>query len=273
MKRSRRNFLNLVARAAAAGWPLTVHAQQPDNQVPASIDRMLHVQAEAIAAKIGQFIAETEHQMGPMTQLPWRSSSIDDWRFNAVRLLRQVPAITEIAQLDSAGREQALVSRVAMDIIASKTDYSQHPKFAEAIASKHYYGPVYFRRQSEPYMTLAIAGAGREYGVVVAEVNLKLIQELVSSTKVGERGVAYAVDAQDQIIAHPDLSLIRRNVSSLAHVKAARAAGFAPPSAAQVTHDSNGSEVMAVPTPIARLGWLAIVELPVGEANALRRKE
>jgi len=102
-------------------------------------------------------------------------------------------------------------------------------------------------------MALAIAGAGRDYGVAVAEVNLKLIADLVSSTKVGERGVAYVVDAQDQVIAHPDLSLIRRNVSSLAHVKAARAAGSSSPSTAQVGQDSNGREVLAASTPIPRL--------------------
>jgi two-component system NtrC family sensor kinase len=116
-------------------------------------------QASATAAKITQFVEEIERQMGWMTQLPWSTGSIDEWRFDAVRLLRQVPAITEIAQLDSAGREQALVSRVAADVIGSQTDYSQHPKFVEAIAAKHYYGPLYFRRESEPYMTIAIAGA------------------------------------------------------------------------------------------------------------------
>jgi hypothetical protein len=29
------------------------------------------------------------------------------------------------------------------------------------VAKKVYYGPVYFRRESEPYMTLALAGARR----------------------------------------------------------------------------------------------------------------
>src|SRR6266705_1427506 len=85
------------------------------------------------------------------------------------------------------------------------------PSSIQRAASKRW-----FRRESEPYMTLAIAGAGREFGVVVAEVNLKLIADLVSSTKIGERGVAYVVDARDQVIAHPELSLIRRNVSTLA---------------------------------------------------------
>jgi two-component system, NtrC family, sensor kinase len=266
----RRNFIALVG-GAAVGWPLTVRAQQPDKQVPALVDRILRMQAEAIAAKIDQFVEQIERQMGWMTQLPWSTTAIDAWRFDAVRLLRQVPAITDIGQLDSAGREQALVSRIAADVIGRQTDYSQHPKFVEAMASKHYYGPLYFRRQSEPYMTIAIAGARREYGVVVAEVNLKLIWDLVSSTKVGDHGVTYVVDALDQIIAHPELSQIRRDVSALVHVKAAHCAGSSSPNTSQVTHDNSGREVLAVYAPIPRTGWLAIVELPVAEANDLRR--
>ena len=120
-------------------------------------------------------------------------------------------------------------------------------------------------------MTLSVAGARREAGVSVAEVSLKLVQDLVSSIKVGEHGVAYVVNAQGQIIAHPDLSLIRRNVSTLAHVKAGQDAKPSSPSTAQTTHDTNGREVLAVSTPIPRLDWLAVVELPVEENNKLGR--
>ena len=63
------------------------------------------------------------------------------------------------------------------------------------MAKKVYYGPVYFRRESEPYMTLALAGTRRDAGVSVAEVNLKLIWDVVSQIKVGEHGQAYVVDA------------------------------------------------------------------------------
>ena len=49
-----------------------------------------------------------------------------------------------------------------MDVVASGTDFSNDPKFMEAVARKVYYGPVYFRRESEPYMTLAIAGTRRD---------------------------------------------------------------------------------------------------------------
>ena len=102
--------------------------------------------------------------------------------------------------------------------------FRRNPKFTEAVARKVYYGPVYFRRESEPYMTLAIAGTRRDAGVSVAEVNLKLIWDVVSQIKVGERGHAYVVDAQGRLIAHPDISLVLRNtdMSRLAQVNAAR---------------------------------------------------
>ena len=80
--------------------------------------------------------------------------------------------------------------------LGSGLDLSNEPKFTEAVKNKVYYGPVYFRRESEPYMTLSLAGTRRDAGVSIAEVNLKLIWDVVSRIKVGERGQAYVVDAQ-----------------------------------------------------------------------------
>src|SRR6266576_2353795 len=161
----------------------------------ASLIRIQHEQAEAAAAKISQFIKEIESQLGWTTQLPWSAGSLENRRFDALRLLRQVPAITELAQIDSTGKERLRVSRLAMDVVDSGLDLSKDPKFTEAVASKVYYGPVYFRRESEPYMTLSLAGTRKDAGVSIAEVNLKLIWDVVSQIKVGERGHAYVVGA------------------------------------------------------------------------------
>src|SRR5712672_4732501 len=241
----------------------------------ASLIRIQREQAEAAAAKIGQFIKEIESQLGWTTQLPWSAGSIEQRRFDALRLLRQVPAITELTQLDAAGKERLRVSRLAMDVVASGGDFSNDPKFVEAAAKKVYYGPVYFRRESEPYMTLAIAGTRRDAGVSVAEVNLKLIWDVVSQIKVGERGHAYVVDAQGRLIAHPNISLVLRNtdMSKLAQVAAARAldaGGAAEP--AQVANDIRGREVLTTHAPVTPLGWLVFVELPADEAYAPLRK-
>ena len=169
------------------------------------------------------------------------------------------------------GKERLRVSRLAMDVVGSGTDYSKDPKFTEAMARKVYYGPVYFRRESEPYMTLAIAGTRRDAGVSVAEVNLKLIWDVVSQIKVGEHGNAYVVDAQGRLIAHPDISLVLRNtdMSNLAQVKSARA-GAAGESAEVVQEARNiqGREVLTASAPVPQLGWLMFVELPAEEAYA-----
>jgi signal transduction histidine kinase len=229
--------------------------------------RIQREQAEGAAEKIAHFIKEIENQIGWTTQLTWSTGTIEQRRFDGLRLLRQVPAITELAQLDPAGKEQLHVSRLAMDRGATQTDYSQDPKFTEAVAKKVYYGPVYFRRESEPYMTLSLAGTRRDAGVSVAEVNLKLIWDVVSQIKVGERGVAYVVDSDGRLIAHPDISLVLRNteMTRLAQVAAARSGQAGP---VQEAVDLRGGKVLSAYAPVPPLGWLVFVELPVEEAYA-----
>src|SRR6476660_6181987 len=222
-----------------------------------SLIRIQREQAEAAAAKIGQFIREIEAQVGWTTQLPWSAGTVEQRRFDGVRLLRQVPAITELSQLDATGHERLRVSRLAMDVVpppGSEIDYSKDPKFTEAVAHKVYYGPVYFRRESEPYMTLSLAGTRRDAGVSVAEVNLKLIWDVVSQIKVGEHGHAYVVDSQGRLIAHPDISLVLRNtdLSQLAQVQAAQArARGAPADQVQEAEEVRGRRVLTAYAPVA----------------------
>jgi signal transduction histidine kinase len=236
----------------------------------AALIRIQHEQAEAAAAKISQFIKEIESQLGWTTQLPWSAGSIEQRRFDALRLLRQVPAITELAQVDSTGKERLRVSRLAMDVVDSGLDLSKDAKFTEAVAHKVYYGPVYFRRESEPYMTLALAGTRKDAGVSIAEVNLKLIWDVVSQIKVGEHGHAYVVGAQGRLIAHPDISLVLRNtdMSKLEQVRAAQAGGDSSAESLQGALNIQGQKVLTASAPIVPLRWTMFVELPVEEAYA-----
>ncbi len=228
-----------------------------------------HEQAESAAGKISEFIKGIESQVGWTTQLPWSAETLEQRRFDALRLLRQVPAITELAQIDASGHEQLKVSRLAMDVVGSNIDMSKDPKFTEAVKNKVYYGPVYFRRGSEPYMTLSLAGTRREAGVSVAEVNLKLIWDVVSKIKVGERGDAYVVDRQGRLIAHPDISLVLRNtdMTKLAQVRAAeQARSDNAINDMQTATDIQGREVLTAFAPVEPLGWTVFVELPADEA-------
>jgi hypothetical protein len=119
-------------------------------------------------------------------------------------------------------------------------------------------------------MTLAVAGTRLDAGVSVAEVNLKLISDLMTRMKVGEHGVAYVLDGQGRVIAHPDIDQVQRDFSSLTQVQAARRAGSGPVTGAlQVARDIDGREVLAAYAPVASppLGWLVFVELPGEEAK------
>ena len=262
-------FVAVVAVALLSNGIFEVFFYYREHKV--SLIRIQHEQAEAAAAKIGQFVKEIESQLGWTTQLPWSAGSIEQRRFDALRLLRQVPAITELAQVDSTGKERLRVSRLAMDVVDSGIDLSKDPKFTEAVARKVYYGPVYFRRESEPYMTLSLAGTRKDAGVSIAEVNLKLIWDVVSQIKVGDRGHAYVVGAQGRLIAHPDISLVLRNtdMSKLVQVQAAQAGKAAgDPQSLQGTKNIQGQEVLTASAPIVPLGWTMFVELPVEEAYA-----
>ena len=259
-------FVTVVVLALVANGAFEVWFSYREHK-SALID-LQHQQAQAAADKIEEFITQIESQLGWTTQLPWADSTLDQRRFDALRLLRQVPAITELAQIDASGHEQLKVSRLTMDVVGSGIDYSDKPEFTQAVAHKVYYGPVYFRRESEPYMTLSLAGTRRETGVSIAQVNLKLIWDVISSIKVGEHGHAYVVDGDGRLIAHPDISLVLRNtdMSKLAQVKAARAGGNGED--VQEADDIGGHKVLTAYAPVNPLGWYVFVETPIEEAYA-----
>jgi signal transduction histidine kinase len=237
----------------------------------ASLIRIQREQAEAAAAKIDQFLDQIESQLGWTVQLPWTANTLEQRQTDAWRLFRQVPAITQLTQLDPSGHEQLRVSRLeAPDVLGSGKDFSNDPKFREAVANKKYYGPVYFRNNSEPYLTLSLAG-GRGAGVSIAEVNLKLIWDVISQIKIGERGQAYVVDARGRLIAHPDISLVLSNkdLTDLAQVRAALAnLSDASEPTLETAKNIRGQEVLTAHARVPSLDWLVFVEQPTGEAYA-----
>ncbi len=232
--------------------------------------RLQREKADAAAQRIDEFIGEIEKQIGWTTATQWASSPIDQRRFDYGRLQRQVPAITELIQLDGQGHEQLKVSRLAMDVVGSGADYSADPRFKEALAKKVWFGPVYFRKESEPYMTMAVAQSGRNAGVTVAEVNLKLIWDVITAIKIGKSGYAYVVDGDGRLIAHPDISRVLRNtdLSALPQVAAARSGSVATAEPAAIVRNLDGHRVLSASAPIPKLGWLVFVEQPISEALA-----
>ncbi|MFI4996624.1 MAG: GAF domain-containing protein, partial [Hyphomicrobiales bacterium] len=151
-------------------------------------------------------------------------------------------------------------------------DYSNDERFTKAIAKKTWFGPVYFRRGSEPYMTISLAHVGGKAGATIAEVNLKLIWDVVTQIKVGEAGYAFIVDEHGRLVAHPDMSLVLRETDLSRLPQVASALAEPNPGAlantAETTAALDGSSVLSAYARIPRLNWIVFVQLPTREALA-----
>ena len=265
-------FVTVVCGTMLASGLMEAYFSYQENK--ASLVRIQRERALAAASKIGRFVEEIERQISWV--LPAlggvRALNPKQWRIDFLRLLRSVPSVTELRYLDSSGKEQLQVSRFAMDVVGSGADFSQEPKFFNATENKSYCSPIYFRRESEPYMSIAIAGRRIDSGVVVAEVNLKFVWEVISQIKVGKTGRAYATDAAGNLIAHPDISLVlkKTNLSSLHHVAAAMVPsperGEDLQKKVSVSRDLKGQNVLTAYADISPLGWFVFLEQPLEEA-------
>ena len=257
----------LVSAALIVSGCLSLYFSYRENQ-----DHLVSLQQEkalAAAGRIEQYILGIEDQLGwtAMPQVAAPGNRIEQRRYEYLKLLRQVPAITEVAWIDDHGREQLRVSRLAMDVVGAGTDFSKDPGFASAKQGKTWFSPVYFRKETEPYMTISRPAGSTTGGVTLAEVNLKFVWEIVSRIRVGKAGLAYAVNAEGTLIAHPDISLVLRktDMSRLPHV---RDAIRDREEAAPVARNLGGVNVLSAHADIPRLGWTVFVELPLAEAFA-----
>jgi two-component system NtrC family sensor kinase len=223
--------------------------------------------ARGAAERVEAFLSEIESQIGWTTRAEWRRVPLEQQRYDFIRLLRQAPAITEVAYLDPSGKEQLRVSRLEPDVVASGKDFSTASRFTQALKDKTWFGPVYFRRGSEPYMTVSVAHAGRDPGVTVAEVNLKLIWDVVSAIRNGRDGYAFVTTATGRLIAHPDLSLVLRDtdLSSLPEVAGALS-GKAGAKDYEITSGLGGGLVLAAHAVVPRVDWIVFVQLSLREA-------
>jgi signal transduction histidine kinase len=242
-----------------------------------SMDQLAFQQREAAtvaALKIQTFIHDIETAMKAATkyQNTGGQEITADYEFELKKLFYLAPGITEAAVVSIDGIALAHISRSRAVAADAKRNFSGSAAFQQALHGQSYFGPVYFARESEPYMTVALPierYAGRVVGVLQTEVNLKYVWEVISAIKQGRAGYAYAVTRAGDLIAHPDMSMVlqHRKVTQLDQVKAAfePALGVARPKAVVATNLS-GDRVFSSYALIPMLDWAIIVEQPVGEA-------
>jgi signal transduction histidine kinase len=242
-----------------------------------SMEQLAFQQREAAnvaALKIQTFIHDIETAMKAATkyQNTGGQEITADYEFELKKLFYLAPAITEAAVVSVDGIALAHISRSRAVSADAERNFSGSAAFQQALHGQSYFGPVYFVRESEPYMTVALPlerYAGRVVGVLQAEVNLKYVWEVISAIKQGRAGYAYAVTHSGDLIAHPDMSVVlqHRNVAQLSQVKAAfQPASGVTQAKAVVADNLSGNKIFSSYALIPALRWAVIVEQPVGEA-------
>jgi signal transduction histidine kinase len=272
-------FVILVGGALLTSGLIEIYFSYQENKT--ALIQIQREKALAASSKIKQFIEEHERKINWVARSPWvtRAVAPNQKRIEYLRLLHQYPAVTSIRYLDPSGLEQLYVSRLGMDAVGSKADFSQDSNFLKAEPENTYFSPVHFRKGSEPYMTIAIAGPPKKtslqgssnWDVTVVEVNLKFIWDVVSRIEAGKAGRAYTVDAGGNLIAHTDLSLVlkKMNLSSLSQVAGARENSPNPgewQESVSIARDLQGQQVLTTYSAVSPPGWFVFIEQPLAEA-------
>ena len=135
-------IITLVGSMLVASGAIGIYFSWQESK--AHLDALQDEKARNAANRIEQYILDIEHQLS-WTALPRADAdgdALEQRRIEYLKLLRQAPAITEVAWIDPEGREQLRISRLAMDAIGSGTDLSQEEKFnAQSRSRQHLLRP------------------------------------------------------------------------------------------------------------------------------------
>jgi len=252
-------ILALVCGALLISGAVGLYFSYQENKVAlASVQREKAIGA---AARIEQFILQIEQQLTYAAMGQFGPGGMEQRRMEFLKLQRQVQAITDIVHIDANGRERVYESRLGMSSMDSGVDRSGEAAFKGAKPEQTWFGPVSFRKETEPYMSIAVRAKGSAGAVTVADVNLKFIWDVVTRIKIGKKGKAYVVDGSGHLVADPDIGLVLRktDLSNLPQVQWALRKD-AEESFALVARDGSGASVLTAYASIEPLGWKVFVE-------------
>jgi DNA-binding CsgD family transcriptional regulator/HAMP domain-containing protein len=235
-----------------------------------SLETLAGVRAAAAAAALDQYLTGLEQQIAWIipSAAARTSLSLESRQEGFDVLLRQAPVITEVAFVDSSGRERLRVSRYGLTSVDGGADLANDPRFIVPRSGRVYVGPVYTRNNSEPYVSLAMPEPGSAAGVIVAEINLTFVRDTIARISAGNGGYAYVVDSRGQLLAHPDRDMVLRttNLSTLPQVAAALSGDRS--TRATIGRSPDGQEVLTASSGVPGAEWYVFVEQPAGEAFA-----
>jgi HAMP domain-containing protein len=230
--------------------------------------------AAAAVLKVEQFLEQIQNGMKAATinSVVAKDGLSPEYEFELKKLLSLVPSITDVVAIDANGVPRLYVSRLRAGPWKVAEGIYNSSVFQQAKRGVSSFGPVYFKQDTEPYMTSMVPikrFAGKVIGVLQAEVNLEHIWDIIARIKVGKAGYAYIVTERGDLIAHPDFNLVLRGakMTQLQQVKAAFSTtreAYQPRE--MVARNLRGRKVFTSYHLIPGTDWALFIEQPLKEA-------
>ncbi len=268
----------LVTLALAASGLAQLWLIQRETRV--AVEAQQALEAARASARIDRFIRATSTLMGAsLAQLDsghvGGAGADAEMQAELYRLMRHSRVIEEIYWIDPQGRERVRISRMALNRVGDGEDRSQSPEFLHAQTETPWFGPVTFA-VNQPRVVMAQRGWQARSGVLAAQIALGQLRDLIDEIRFGREGIAYVVDEQGRLLAHPDFLrvLALPDWSDRAPVRAAIAqAGARAGADGLIEFDTpEGRPMVARVASLGVPGWRLITEQPRNEAYAPVRR-
>ncbi len=175
----------------------------------------------------------------------------------------QYPTISEVVIVNRDG-----IVRVARakdeTILANAFNIQAAAWFTTAIEGSSYLSDLQFSPQNIPY--LIISNPLPSGGAIGLRVAMTHFADAIAGIQYGESGTAYLVDANGQLLAHPDFALVAANTRLGSRVELVSALQR-PDSAWSGTYQNFlGRDVLGTSVPVPDTHWIVFTEVDQGEA-------
>jgi signal transduction histidine kinase/CheY-like chemotaxis protein len=231
-----------------------------------ALQNLQQTRALFAAVQIDSFLKRQQKALlGIVTKLDTMDEVETEYlRIEVIALLRYHPEISDLRWIDSGGRLRFSMSRYGIEARPVERGASDLP---HGMTSGIHVSPVYFRQQTEPYVTVAALAVDRG-PVLEAEVNLRFVRDVIRQAQSPVNGLTYVVDHRGHLISHPDDSLVfaRTDLTRLPQVQRALAVGGPPTDNARDARDLAGVAMVSSAAPVAATRWFVFSEQALDDA-------
>ena len=197
--------------------------------------------------------------------------SLSSLNFLIGGLKEEAGDVKEISFIDRDGQE--IVKReggenstsLVLENVAGRED------FQTTIEGVDYFGPINFTSEG-PLMRIASQIENREkeaIGIISAEINLELLEEVISKVKVGSQGFVYLIDGEGNLIASSNKNFARpgQNLSQISLIEdTLKNKIHEGKSLEDIYKNSLGDRVIFAAAPVGGIKWFLISEWPWRDA-------